>query len=379
MSQKVTPEQGLTEEDLAEAKDELEVIHTSIQRDIASSQLNELYKTPSSRIEREKEIERMAGLAEDWKDRYDDILIIGGEESGAHMAFRALTEEKWNELSKSERKNFPKIHFVNIGNVAEIADAINLEKTGIVVIGNSISQSNLGAFRLLEKGYSTKGVPIIPRVSIVGTLDGTLFPALGRQAIPLENQFSIPEGLEDMDSFFSAAGLLPLILAGKIKEAENILAGADSAAEAISDIDLSTPATGIPAIFRHPEYMHPGIIAKLYEKKGKNICIYSPFSEKLRLFGVWASDQFNSIVGRKKDNRLVFQGAVGTRHNHASLQSWQKGHNMFQVVTLGVDEFRSVLDAGRSSYNLFRGSEVQRFRGSEVQRFGGRRLLVISY
>ncbi|MCX5693490.1 MAG: hypothetical protein NTX47_07440 [Candidatus Omnitrophica bacterium] len=344
LSQKVTPEHGLSEEDLAEVKDALEEVHASIQSD---DSLNGLYKSPSSYVERQKDIARMSALAEEWKDKYNDILIIGGEDSGTHMAFTALTEENRNNLSKAERKGFPRIHFVDMDKVVEIAHRIDLKKAGILVIGNNISNANAATCRYLQEIYGKEG--IASRLAIVGDSGKTL-----GETVPSEKQFSLPEGLGNMDSFFSAAGLLPIVLAGKVREAQDILTGAESAAEDIAGIDLTAPTTGIPAIFMYPEYMHPGIIAALYEKKAKDVSIYCPFSEKLRLFGVWTANQFNLVISGRKGNSLVFQGAVGTRHNHASLQNWQKGHNMFQVITLGVNEFNSNLAAGRSSYNLFR-------------------------
>lgn len=344
LSQEVTPEHGLTEGDLTEMKDALEAAHASIKSD---GSINELYRTPSSYVEGQKDIKRMNALAEEWKDKYDDILIIGGRESGAHMAFTALTEEKRNNLYKSERKGYPRIHFIDMDRAGEIAYELNLKKSAIVVIDNNLSHADIAAYRYLKELYGQEGVG--SRLAVVGGSG-----EISNETAPPERRFSLPQGLGSMDSFFSAAGLLPLILAGKSREAQDILGGAESAAEDIAEIDLTAPTTSIPAIFMHPEYIHPGIIAALYERKAKDVSIYCPFSEKLRLFGVWAANQLNSVASGREGNRLVFQGAVGTRHNHASLQNWQKGHNMFQVTTLGVNEFRSNLVAGKSSYNLFR-------------------------
>jgi len=41
----------------------------------------------------------------------------------------------------------------------------------------------------------------------------------------------------------------------------------------------------------HIAYLYPAIIAGLYEKKGKDILVIMPYSEKLRHFGNWAADQ----------------------------------------------------------------------------------------
>ncbi|MBI3313451.1 MAG: hypothetical protein HYZ83_04400, partial [Candidatus Omnitrophica bacterium] len=352
LSGTVTPEHGITPEGLTALVPELVKAHRQIQ------EWRQGEKSPLNRLNYEfgdSYYQEMRALGILWKDESDDIVILGGTASGAEMAFRALVHEKWNDLPKEKRNGYPRIHFVSPDKAGKFLNGLNLQKTRIVIIGDDLDQDpylKLGYQTVKQKLAEALGAEnVLKRIAIVTDL--VTPDVLSADAANAVQKFRIPFDLSLKNSFFTAAGLLPLMLAGKDNEVAMLRKGAREAQKTIDSLNAKISSSQ-SFVLEYSDYLRPALVYFLYTQKHKNIAIFHVFSEKLRQFGTWRANRLNDLMGRTRQT-LIFRGSVGTRHNHAELQDWQKGANHFQVTTLGIEEFSHSTPAGPTSWPLFQG------------------------
>lgn len=347
LAEKVTPEHGVTSEELAEMRPMLVTIWEQMNNGFREGRFLEL-EIPSSAME-EDMLGRMSALAKEWKETTDDIIVVGGFRSGAEMAFRALVHEKWNQRTPEERNGYPRIHFANPDQTPELLKKMVLSRTRILFIADDLKGDAFlaTAYRVVQEVFG----PLIDsrfqnHVAIVTTSS----QGNGLTDGNLRHRFLIPPNMKIDDAFFTPAGLLPLVLAGQESAVREILKGARAAREHLTGVDSST-------ILDSGEYVQPALSWLLYRTKGKDTAVVHVFSEKLRQYGTWWANRLNQMT-RQAGSDLVVTGAVGTRHNHSALQNWQKGENRFQLITVGVERYSSNLTAGPSAYPLFAGERL---------------------
>ncbi len=351
LSTRVTAEHGVTDQEIEELVPQLVRIHQDLQSVRKEGQrgiMHALEQTMRS------ELERMITLASEWKESSEDIVILGGVSSGAEMVFTALVHEKWNKRTKEDRGGYPRIHLVNPDEIESVLNQLDLSQTKVVII-DSLQQDVF-----LESAYTRLKEEMEKKL---GEDTRNHFAIVTAEKAPFSQEdaahrFMIPAGLAIQDSFFTAGGILPLVLAGKFGEAKQLFEGAREVQAKIDSLDRElTSNKDRKSILSYSEYLHPLLVNILYQKKNKNIGIYYVFSEKLRFFANWRANRINYQMGRL-DNDFIARGAVGPRHNHAELQNWQKGANHFQITTFSPMQFGSNLSAGPMAYPLFAGESM---------------------
>ena len=254
------------------------------------------------------------------------VIGIGGSYLGARAMLELLTSPNYNLL----RKKTPQIFFT--GNtlssdaLTELLDYVRDKDFSVNVISKSgdTTESSIAFFlfrRLLEEKYGREGA----RDRIFATTDrreGTL-RALANQAGYAT--FSVPASIGGRYSVLTAAGLLPLAVAGL--DIQEMLAGSADAMGVLRQPGQDNPA-----------WQYAAARNALYAE-GKLIELLACYEPHLRAFGEWWKQLFGESEG--KDGQGVFPASVEfTTDLHSMGQYIQEGKRlMFEtVVRLGPSD-----------------------------------------
>ena len=247
------------------------------------------------------------------------VIGIGGSYLGARAMLELLTSPNYNLL----RKKTPQIFFT--GNtlssdaLTELLDYVRDKDFSVNVISKSgdTTESSIAFFlfrRLLEEKYGREGA----RDRIFATTDrreGTL-RALANQAGYAT--FSVPASIGGRYSVLTAAGLLPLAVAGL--DIQEMLAGSADAMGVLRQPGQDNPA-----------WQYAAARNALYAE-GKLIELLACYEPHLRAFGEWWKQLFGESEG--KDGQGVFPASVEfTTDLHSMGQYIQEGaRNLFETT-----------------------------------------------
>lgn len=247
------------------------------------------------------------------------VIGIGGSYLGARAMLELLTSPNYNLL----RKKTPQIFFT--GNtlssdaLTELLDYVRDKDFSVNVISKSgdTTESSIAFFlfrRLLEEKYGREGA----RDRIFATTDrreGTL-RALANQAGYAT--FSVPASIGGRYSVLTAAGLLPLAVAGL--DIQEMLAGSADAMGVLRQPGQDNPA-----------WQYAAARNALYAE-GKLIELLACYEPHLRAFGEWWKQLFGESEG--KDGQGVFPASVEfTTDLHSMGQYIQEGErHLFETV-----------------------------------------------
>ena len=269
-----------------------------------------------------------------------------------------LTSPNYNLL----RKKTPQIFFT--GNtlssdaLTELLDYVRDKDFSVNVISKSgdTTESSIAFFlfrRLLEEKYGREGA----RDRIFATTDrreGTL-RALANQAGYAT--FSVPASIGGRYSVLTAAGLLPLAVAGL--DIQEMLAGSADAMGVLRQPGQDNPA-----------WQYAAARNALYAE-GKLIELLACYEPHLRAFGEWWKQLFGESEG--KDGQGVFPASVEfTTDLHSMGQYIQEGaRNLFEtVVRFTVPQSSCLLDpvpGDHSGLDFLRGKDL-RFVNEQARR-----------
>ncbi len=278
------------------------------------------------------------------ENRFDNILILGlgGSALGGKAVCEALLPPYWNFLSKEQRKNFPKIFFldnIDPDQMNSLLSILDLKKTLVNVITKSGSTAEVMAQYMVIKDLMEKELGDDYRKNVIATTDKNV--GILKQLSDQEGYktFFIPDDVAGRFSVFSAVGLLPFALVGI-----NI----DEITQGIKDMDLALKNTDI----------HYNIAAQnalihylMNIKKGKKISVIMPYSNRLRYIADWYCQLWAESLGKEhdKNNNTVNCGqtpvkAVGVTDQHSQIQLYNEGPNDKIINFLRVSEFDSTLE-----------------------------------
>lgn len=286
------------------------------------------------------------------------VIGIGGSYLGARAMLELLTSPNYNLL----RKKTPQIFFT--GNtlssdaLTELLDYVRDKDFSVNVISKSgdTTESSIAFFlfrRLLEEKYGREGA----RDRIFATTDrreGTL-RALANQAGYAT--FSVPASIGGRYSVLTAAGLLPLAVAGL--DIQEMLAGSADAMGVLRQPGQDNPA-----------WQYAAARNALYAE-GKLIELLACYEPHLRAFGEWWKQLFGESEG--KDGQGVFPASVEfTTDLHSMGQYIQEGaRNLFEtVVRFTVPQSSCLLDpmpGDHSGLDFLRGKDL-RFVNEQARR-----------
>ena len=266
------------------------------------------------------ELARILQTARIIRDQSQVLIVvgIGGSYLGARAVLELVTSPNYNLFCKG-----PQVFFT--GNTLssdalnELLDYVRDKDFSINVISKSgtTTESSIAflLFRqLLEKKYGKAGA----RDRIFATTDwykGTLRALANQEGYAT---FSVPDSIGGRYSVLTAAGLLPLAVAGI--DVEELLAGAADAMVRLRQPGQDNPAWQYAAA-RHALY-----------SEGKNIELLACYEPSFRFFGEWWKQLFGESEG--KDGQGIFPASVEfTADLHSMGQYIQEGErDLFETV-----------------------------------------------
>lgn len=251
-----------------------------------------------------------------------DILVvvgIGGSYLGARAVLELLTSPNYNLFCKKTPQIFFTGNTLSPDAMTELLDYVRTKDFSVNVISKSgdTTESSISflLFRqLLEEKYGRAGA----RDRIFATTDrhtGSLRQLANQEGYAT---FSVPDSIGGRYSVLTAAGLLPLAVAGL--DVEELLAGAADAM-----VRLRAPGQDNPA------WQYAAARNALYAE-GKKIELLACYEPSFRFFGEWWKQLFGESEG--KDGQGVFPASVEfTADLHSMGQYIQEGvRDLFETV-----------------------------------------------
>lgn len=273
-----------------------------------------------------------------------DVLIsigVGGSYLGNQTLFDLFCGPYWNEITKEERKGYPKVYFagqnVDPVSLSELADCICWEQKRagrrlhvllLVISKSGTTIEPVSAVRGLEKLLSD--VCDLHLMAITDKEKGRIRPLAEKHHFPC---FTVPDGIGGRFSVFSQVGLVFGMLTGiDIRE---FLKGAAMVEEACGSEEIEENPALLVAALKYIAMKDYGISTE----------IIMPYGDKLRSLGWWYAQLLGESLGKKYDlgKHEVFNGrtpvaSVGTTDMHSLTQEHQQGKKNKLVQFISVKE-----------------------------------------
>ena len=281
-------------------------------------------------------VKEYAALVE---NRFENILVlgIGGSVLGTLAVTEALLKPYWNILTPEQRNNYPRIFFldnIDPDEITGLLDVLDLSKTLVNVVTKSGSTAETMAQFMIIKDRLEKELGDDYRKNIVATTDKTT--GVLRQIAEQEGYktFVVPDDVGGRFSVFSAVGLLPFALVG---------IDIDEMVKGIKDMDTALQNTDI----NHNIAAQSALIQYLLDtKKGKNISVMMPYSNRLKYLSDWYVELKAGSLGKEKDlsGNVVHTGptpvkAVGVSDQHSQIQLYNEGPNNKVITFIRIEKY----------------------------------------
>src|SRR5574344_442995 len=278
------------------------------------------------------------------KGRFENVLVlgIGGSALGGIAVTEALLKPYWNLLPAEKRDNYPKIFFldnIDPDQITGLLDLLDLKKTLVNVITKSGSTAETMSQYMIVKDILEKELGDDYRKNIVVTTDKKV--GILRQLADQEGYktFVIPDDVGGRFSVFSAVGLLPLALVGI-----NI----DEIMNGIKDMDLALKNTDV---FENIAAQNALIHYLLDTKKGKNLSVMMPYSNRLKYVSDWYVQLWAESLGKEINNQgeKVNCGptpikSLGVTDQHSQIQLYNEGPNDKVINFIRVENFDNIVE-----------------------------------
>ncbi|HBY21690.1 MAG: glucose-6-phosphate isomerase [Clostridiales bacterium GWE2_32_10] len=289
-------------------------------------------------------VAEIISFAEAAKDRIENFVVlgIGGSALGPIAVQQAINHLYYNELSKEQRKGYPKLYVLdNIDpeKIASLLDIIDIEKTMFNVISKSGSTAEtMSQLMILETMLIEKVGQDVAKDLIVFTTDkekGNLIKISKEKGY---KKFIIPASVGGRFSQLTPVGLLPAAMCGI--DIKQMLAGAALMDEMCKEQD----------VYINPGYMY-AILQYIAMKKGANMCVMMPYADSLKYMADWYAQIWAESISKKYNNQgeIVNAGqtpikALGVTDQHSQVQLYTEGPFDKVIVLMQVEEFKHTLE-----------------------------------
>lgn len=273
-----------------------------------------------------------------------DVLIsigIGGSYLGNQTLFDLFCGHYWNEMTKEERRGYPKVYFagqnVDPVSLSELADCIRREQNRagrrlhvllLVISKSGTTIEPVSAVRGLEKLLC--GECDLHLMAITDKEKGRIRPLAEKQHFPC---FTVPDGIGGRFSVFSQVGLVFGMLTGI--DIRSFLKGAAMVEEACGSKEIDKNPALLLGALKYIAMKDYGIATE----------IIMPYGDKLRSLGWWYAQLLGESLGKKydMDGHEVYNGrtpvaSVGTTDMHSLTQEHQQGQKNKLVQFISVKE-----------------------------------------
>ena len=273
-----------------------------------------------------------------------DVLIsigIGGSYLGNQALFDLFCGPYWNEMTKEERKGYPKVYFagqnVDPVSLSELAGCIHREgkRAGhrlhvllLVISKSGTTIEPVSAVRGLEKLLD--GECDLHLMAITDKEKGRIRPLAEKQHFPC---FTVPDGIGGRFSVFSQVGLVFGMLTGV--DIHSFLKGAAMVEEACRSKEIDKNTALLLGALKYIAMKDYGIATE----------IIMPYGDKLRSLGWWYAQLLGESLVKKydMDGHEVYNGrtpvaSVGTTDMHSLTQEHQQGQKNKLVQFISAKE-----------------------------------------
>lgn len=272
--------------------------------------------------------------------KYFVVLGIGGSALGPIAVFQALNHLHHNDLPLKVRKA-PKFYVednVDPERMKALLDVIELDKTMFNVVTKSGSTSEtmsqyLIIMDMLKKAYGDKASEHM--IATTSMDKGNLIKIAKQEGL---KTFYIPDGVGGRFSEMCPVGLLPAAVLGvDIKE---FLRGAAYMDSLCAGGDMRKNPALMSATLQ--------IIAM---KKGRNISVMMPYTDKLKYIADWYCQLWAESLGKAVhlDGTPAYVGqtpvkSLGVTDQHSQVQLYTEGPDDKVTTFIGVDDYGTVVD-----------------------------------
>lgn len=309
-------ENGITDAEWDEAGRSFGNVHDAV-RKLRSDGVADFMNVPRNGPLLQSSIDFARGA----RSRYEDVVIlgIGGSALGPIALRTALLPYRWNELSREERRGYPRMHVLdNIDpvTIAAVFARIELARTLFIVTSKSGGTAEtMSQFLIAHERVQAAGLNVADHfVFVTDPANGALRPlARDLNVIALD----IPPGVGGRFSVLTPVGTLPAALLGI-----DVQALIDGAAEMEAWCE-SGDIGGNPA----------GTLASLLflsdVRHGRTIDVLMPYSDQLRDLAAWFVQLWAESLGKLRDDGAHVGPtplpAVGATDQHSQVQLFMEG------------------------------------------------------
>lgn len=329
MDSNIGPEHGLTADEIKS----LETKGSQVLQDLRQrAQDNELgFLGLPHQLEGVDEIERYGEIVRK-RFKYYVHLGIGGSALGPLALQTSLLDSYYN-LDQMPKMFFP--DNVDPDWLNDLLNHIDVSKTLFHVVSKSGGTAETAAATLYFMKYLQKMVGDNFYKNLLFTTDPVkgLLNKIARE-YPIKC-FRIPPNVGGRFSVLSPVGLISAAITGV--DIKKLLSGAADMARRCDSDNLS----------QNPAFLYAAI-HYLYMKKGKNISVMMPYSNKLRDLADWYRQLWAESLGKRYDNAgdIVEAGqtpvkALGATDQHSQVQLYVEGPNDKVVTFLEVQHFKN--------------------------------------
>jgi glucose-6-phosphate isomerase len=308
---------GLTAEHWQGADALFATAHAELERRRAAGELGFLDLPGDSALHAQS-----TNFARETRGKFDDVVVlgIGGSALGPIALRTSLRKPYWNQLDKTQRDGWPKMHVldnVDPHTITALLAGIPLERALFVVTSKSGGTAETMAQYLVVR-ERLESARLNVRDHVVFVTDpkkGALRPIATRDNI---RALDIPANVGGRFSVLCPVGVLPAALVGI--DTAKLLAGAGEIASACLRKSLGENPAGT---FAALQYLAD-------QRAGKHIHVLMPYSDPLRDMAAWFVQLWAESLGKLRPSDKKHSGptplaALGATDQHSQVQLFMEG------------------------------------------------------
>ena len=282
---------------------------------------------------------------EEWILTFDNFVVlgIGGSALGNIALHNSLRPLSWNSLDRESRGGFLRV-FVSDNSdpelLASILDVVDPSKTIFNVISKSGSTAEpMAEYLVVRNLLQSLGLDV--KNHLVFTTDpekGVLREIAKEEGI---RALDVPPDVGGRFSVLTQVGLLSAMAEGI--DIDELHRGAEDAKSTCLERNfMENP----PALLAAVHY--------IYYKKGKNISVMMPYSNRLYYLADWYRQLWAESLGKKlsRDGKVVNAGqtpvkALGATDQHSQIQLYNEGPNDKVITFIALERYPRDVGIGK--------------------------------
>lgn len=302
-------------------------VHNALEEKINNETLG-FYSLPFNK----EVLDEVNSYAEFARDRFTHYINIGiGGSALGPVALQSSLRSSYYNSTGTPQMYYP--DNVDPDWLAEIMEQVDVQKTLFHVVSKSGGTAETAATLLYMMDFLQEKMGKNFYKNLLFTTD----PHKGLlNQIALENAikcFRIPANVGGRFSVLSPVGLIPAAIAGI--NIEKLLSGAAQMSKICRNSDL----------INNPAFIFAAVHVKMM-RKGKNISVMMPYSNKLKDMADWYSQLWAESLGKRfdKHKNIVEVGqtpvkALGATDQHSQVQLYMEGPNDKIITFIEIEKF----------------------------------------